>query len=1137
MTDKLEKLQSLLKLVDESITRKEFEDNFKVIIDLIKKLKSSNQEVVDGLDTKYNEVITKLSSNLSSDINDLKSEAMTFIINETRKIKSGKDGKDGKQGKDGKDADEELITSKVVEEVLKVVPKIEDIENDLPKLGEPIRDALELLPDGEKLEIKAIQDLEERLEELKNTKGVATFVGTNASSVLGDPVTIAHGGTNSTTAEFTPTTNAVTLNYYVALTGSDSNDGLTALTPFLTVKKALDSVPLLMGRVYQINIATGVTYSLTEKYTFRSLSSAYGDTDWGGKVIIYGDPTTPANVVINGLNTSTVAFEVEDKAVAAEFNGVSIANCSVGIVANNARVIIKNTSITFNTQGIQASYGAQVTVPSGNTGLTLTSDGLNTGATGILSTVGSSVILQSPVTITGIKGVNALGMQALLNSNINIITNTTITAEATTGARLGFLASQGGQILISGGTHSISNILQTSSSSLSAAIAVQTTSRLQLQGSPTINFTNCVNAWMVSGRISEVAGATYTYNYTTVTNKVKVYHGAVIDSTNYLNATGDITYLEMFNTQNIFGYDDRYVKTALSVTGGTLGSVAFFDANGKITQDNTNFFWDNINKRFGLGGITSPSYPLDVKGAINSQSTPGIAPYNNITYANFVAENEYNDYPSGKFLIGQTSSDINISLVVAPLFTSAGTNKPASLVVSTNKSGVEATSYQLYFRQSTTLSEIITLNRSAATGAGAATPLAFSIGTGTTWAEKMRLTSTGLGIGTTSPAYNLDVNGTSNFTGFTTALQVTAGYFAFGNSVLDAYGVNMSSPKSFFNIGADTHGSGVFTSNVYIKNDSLYIANTHSTIAGSVLKIPGNGKTNQGAFVFYTAPPGAVTADAAYGGVLRFIIGSGGLVGVNTVATQQFQVLTTTKNFSVYAQSTYAGTGTDEFSNAQAANYGEYIATTTGHIIGQAGYAAGGNRSYGGLFRAIVSKNSAANIGCAGYALNAGTSPTQIGGYFALLNAAPTLTSAALLCDNGTQTDPIFVAKDNGTTVFRVLDGGYVELSSRILKFQGTDIASASTITLGSGNSFELTGTTAVDLISSTGWQEGSEITLIANESVTINHGTATSGSNITIKLAGSANFNMTADDVLTLILSSTTAGGQAWREKSRTVI
>lgn len=107
---------------------------------------------------------------------------------------------------------------------------------------------------------------------------------------------------------------------------------------------------------------------------------------------------------------------------------------------------------------------------------------------------------------------------------------------------------------------------------------------------------------------------------------------------------------------------------------------------------------------------------------------------------------------------------------------------------------------------------------------------------------------------------------------------------------------------------------------------------------------------------------------------------------------------------------------------------------------------------------------------------------------------------------------------------------------ARWLQGQGADVASATIIALGSGNSFELTGTTSVTLITSTGWTEGAIITLIANESVTITNGTSTSGADTTIKLAGASDFNMTADDTLTLILSSTTAGGVAWREVCRSV-
>lgn len=109
----------------------------------------------------------------------------------------------------------------------------------------------------------------------------------------------------------------------------------------------------------------------------------------------------------------------------------------------------------------------------------------------------------------------------------------------------------------------------------------------------------------------------------------------------------------------------------------------------------------------------------------------------------------------------------------------------------------------------------------------------------------------------------------------------------------------------------------------------------------------------------------------------------------------------------------------------------------------------------------------------------------------------------------------------------------YVGIEKRLETNQGADIASAANVTLGTdGNVFEITGTTTIELISNVGWRNGSEIILIFNESVTVDDGTATSGTNITLALAG--DFSATADDVLVLRLSSTTASGQAWREVSR---
>lgn len=83
-------------------------------------------------------------------------------------------GPSGRDGVDGKDAPPVDINSIVVEattkatEALKpLIPTIEQVELDLPKLGAPIRDALELLQGDDRLDKSAIKGLEELIKELR----------------------------------------------------------------------------------------------------------------------------------------------------------------------------------------------------------------------------------------------------------------------------------------------------------------------------------------------------------------------------------------------------------------------------------------------------------------------------------------------------------------------------------------------------------------------------------------------------------------------------------------------------------------------------------------------------------------------------------------------------------------------------------------------------------------------------------------------------------------------------------------------------------------------------------------------------------------------------------------------------------
>lgn len=125
-----------------------------------------------------------------------------------------------------------------------------------------------------------------------------------------------------------------------------------------------------------------------------------------------------------------------------------------------------------------------------------------------------------------------------------------------------------------------------------------------------------------------------------------------------------------------------------------------------------------------------------------------------------------------------------------------------------------------------------------------------------------------------------------------------------------------------------------------------------------------------------------------------------------------------------------AGTGANLATGYNMGVTGDAIATTSGYNIGSRGRALGGNMNIGVLGLSTTDKNSATNVGGMFWGLNGGTSPTQVGVYAGLNSTAPTLTSAALISDNGTTTSPGLLVRDNGTTFLAAVDGGSVGIGT-----------------------------------------------------------------------------------------------------------
>ena len=127
-----------------------------------------------------------------------------------------------------------------------------------------------------------------------------------------------------------------------------------------------------------------------------------------------------------------------------------------------------------------------------------------------------------------------------------------------------------------------------------------------------------------------------------------------------------------------------------------------------------------------------------------------------------------------------------------------------------------------------------------------------------------------VGIGTSSPGAKLDVIG-----------NIYAGADSFAS-----VGKFVSGGAKFTNLVYNVHGTSVFSSNLYVDDsDNLKVANTHTTIAGAAIKIPGNLRPRQNYIEFWTTPTGSVTSDAVYApSDPRMVIDTGGNVGIGTTS-------------------------------------------------------------------------------------------------------------------------------------------------------------------------------------------------------------------------------------------------------------
>lgn len=143
-------------------------------------------------------------------------------------------------------------------------------------------------------------------------------------------------------------------------------------------------------------------------------------------------------------------------------------------------------------------------------------------------------------------------------------------------------------------------------------------------------------------------------------------------------------------------------------------------------------------------------------------------------------------------------------------------------------------------------------------------------------------------------------------------------------------------------------------------------------------------------------------------------------------------------------------------------------------------------------------------------------------------SGAATVTDTALVYLEGPATATV-----TGINYTLWVDDGPSRFDGRVLGAKGADLTAAGDLTLGAdGNFWDVTGSTTINAITTSGWTAGSRITLKFEAAVTVKHNTAGGAGTATMLLAGAADMSATANDTLSLLYDGTN-----WLETGRAVI
>jgi len=368
------------------------------------------------------------------------------------------------------------------------------------------------------------------------------------------------------------------------------------------------------------------------------------------------------DVFVSGDLSATTVSATTYYGDGSNLTGISTQDTFVtgGTYSNGTAVFTNNTGGTFNVSGFYT--GATDVFVTGGTYLTSASTLTftnNTGGTFSITGITTSSAFTGG-TVTGATsfsgGLTATTISATTYENLPL--DVTVTGGSYSNGTAVFTNNTGGtfnvsgfytgatDVFVTGATYDNANTFTfTNNTGGTFNVLFNTVTGLTVNGDISVNSLSASTIFsggtqlntIINNIASQYSGNTFvtggTFNQSTrnlTLNRNDNVNIIVTGITDFYTTGATLSGATAIFTRND---GNNYTLNLSSLTGstsqitGTTGSVAFFGTGNTITQDNTNFFWDNTNKRLGLR-TNAPNSTLQINGSGTTSSSFGLQVHN-----------------------------------------------------------------------------------------------------------------------------------------------------------------------------------------------------------------------------------------------------------------------------------------------------------------------------------------------------------------------------------------------------------------------------------------------------------------------------------------------------------------------------